>query len=185
MDRNFWGWGGIPARGISEEEIAWTPSVEVRQSGNNLVISADLPGLSENDVKLEVTEDGLLIQGERTQEYSENEGGVQRSERSYGRFYRLIPLPGGAKIDEAQANFNNGVLEVTIPTPQSEQKRRPIPISRSHAPKPQHSRAKSADGAYLPLRSEAAVPQSLVWAMPDERFPEWRSSRLFKRDQTQ
>ena len=129
MDRNFWGWEGAPARGVSEEQIAWTPSVEIRQSGNNLVIAADLPGLSEKDVKVEATEDGLVIQGERTQERSEEEGGVQRSERSYGRFYRLIALPEGAKIDEAKANFNNGVLEVTIPVPESQQKRRQIPIS--------------------------------------------------------
>jgi len=128
MDRNFWGWGA-PVRGVSEEEIAWTPSIEIRQSGNNLVIAADLPGLSENDVRVEASEDGLVIQGERTQEKTEEEGGVRRSERSYGRFYRLIPLPEGAKIDEAKANFNNGVLEVTIPVPESQQKRRQIPIS--------------------------------------------------------
>ena len=129
MDRNFWGLGGVPVKGASDQEITWTPSVEIRQSGNNLVIAADLPGLNENDVKVEATEDGLVIQGERTQERSEEEGGVQRSERSYGRFYRLISLPEGAKIDEAKANFNNGVLEVTIPVPESQQKRRQIPIS--------------------------------------------------------
>jgi HSP20 family protein len=112
-DRNFWGWG-TPARGISEEEIAWTPSVEIRESGNNLVIAADLPGLSEDDVKVEATEDGLVIQGERTQEESKEEGGVQRSERSYGRFYRLIALPEGAKIDEAKASFNNGGLRFSL-----------------------------------------------------------------------
>lgn len=129
MDRNFWGWERVPAGGVPAEEIAWTPSVEVRQSGNNLVVSADLPGLSEKDVKVEATEDGLVIQGERTQEKTEEEGGLRRSERSYGRFYRLIPLPEGAKIDEAKATFNNGVLEVTIPVPESQQKRRQIPIS--------------------------------------------------------
>ena len=129
MDRNFWGWVGVPARGVSEEEITWIPSVEVRQSGNNLVVSADLPGLSENDVKVEASEDGLLIQGERSREQSEEEGGVRRSERSYGRFSRLIALPEGARIDEAKATFNNGVLEVTIPVPESKQKRRQIPIS--------------------------------------------------------
>jgi HSP20 family protein len=107
MDRNFWGWGA-PVRGVSEEEMAWTPSVEIRQSGNNLVIAADLPGLSENEVKVEATEDGLVIQGERTQEKTEREGEVRRSERRYGRFYRLIPLPEGAKIDEAKANFIMG-----------------------------------------------------------------------------
>jgi HSP20 family protein len=85
--------------------------------------------LSENDIKVEATEDGLVIQGERTQEESQEEGGLQRRERSYGRFYRLIALSEGPKIDEAKAAFNNGVLEVTIPVLESQQKRRQILIS--------------------------------------------------------
>jgi HSP20 family protein len=107
------------------------PAVEVRESGNNLVIHADLPGLTENDVKVEVTDEGLVLEGERKREYSGEEGGWHRSERVYGRFYRLIPLPDGAKVEEAKANFKNGVLEISIPVPESERKRRQIPIGTS------------------------------------------------------
>jgi HSP20 family protein len=129
MDRNFWGRGMTAGNLSPEEEIAWMPPVEVRQSGNNLIVSAELPGLTENDVQIEATEGGLIIRGERCREYNQEEGGVQRTERSYGQFWRLIPLPEGANIEEAKATFNNGVLEVTIPVPESEQKRRQIPIS--------------------------------------------------------
>jgi HSP20 family protein len=111
------------------EELAWVPPVEVRESDGNLVVSAELPGLSENDVRVEATPDGLVIQGERRQEYTGEEGGVRRSERVYGQFYRLIPLPDGADIENARANFENGVLQVTIPVPESQQNRRQIPIS--------------------------------------------------------
>ncbi len=122
MDRVFGGWGGQQSSGF------WAPPVEIRQQGNNLMICADLPGLNKDDVKIEVTEAGLAISGERKHEQKEEREGFYRSERSYGRFYRLIPLPEEAQIDQAKAQFNNGVLEVVVPVPQSQQKRREIPI---------------------------------------------------------
>jgi HSP20 family protein len=128
IDRAFSRFSGNAGRGSGQEDFNWIPAVEVRQSGNNLLIHADLPGLSENDVKLEATEEGLVIEGERKQEHSREEGGWHHSERAYGRFYRLIPLPENARVDEARANFHNGVLEVTVPVPVSESKRRQIPI---------------------------------------------------------
>jgi len=99
---------------------------------DSIIIRADLPGLSEKDVKVEATDDGLLIEGERNQEHSGGEGGVHFSERTYGRFSRLILLPEGAKVDEANASFNNGVLEINIPVPESETKRRQIAIGSGH-----------------------------------------------------
>ena len=131
IDRAFSGLTGRRERGGFEQELNWAPAVEVRQSGNNLLVHADLPGLSENDVKVEATEDGLVIEGERKQEQTGEERGYHVTERMYGRFYRLIPLPEGAKIEEAKANFRNGVLEVSVPVPESETKRRQIPISTS------------------------------------------------------
>jgi HSP20 family protein len=114
-----------------DEEFTWAPSVEVRQSGNNLIVRADLPGVNEHDVHLESTQDGLILEGEKKREEEREEGGVYRSERVYGHFYRFIPLPEGAKLDQVQANFRNGVLEVTVPVPESQQHRRQIPISSS------------------------------------------------------
>jgi HSP20 family protein len=116
---------------ISPDDFTWTPTIEVRQQGDNLVIHADLPGLSENDVHVEATDDGLVIRGERRYEQTVNEGDVVRSERTYGRFYRLIPLPEDAKVENAKANFWNGVLEITVPVPESERRNRQIPIGSS------------------------------------------------------
>jgi HSP20 family protein len=117
MDRMFSGRERVE-RGV------WSPAVEIRQQGNNMIVSAELPGLNREDIKVEVTEDGVAISGERKHE-EQREG---YSERSYGRFYRLIPLPDEAKVDQAKASFNNGVLEITVPVPESERKRREIPV---------------------------------------------------------
>jgi HSP20 family protein len=131
IDRVVSGFGGHQRVDGFAGDFTWLPAVEVRRSGNNLIIRADLPGLSEKDVKVEATDEGLLIEGERNQENSSEEGGVHFSERAYGHFSRLILLPEGAKVDEAKASFKNGVLEINIPVPESETKRRQIAIGSS------------------------------------------------------
>lgn len=100
----------------------WYPQIEVSARGGNLVVCADLPGIRKEDVHLEIHDDYLVLEGERRQESEENQGGVYRSERSYGRFYRTIPLPDGTNAEQAKANFKDGVLEVTIPLPTQEQR---------------------------------------------------------------
>jgi HSP20 family protein len=106
----------------------WSPAVEMLERDGQLVIRADLPGLSPEDVRIEVSDDGLVIEGERRSEIEvEDEGGVYRSERTYGRFSRLIALPDDVDVSQAQARFDNGVLEIVIPLPEESQRRR-IPI---------------------------------------------------------
>jgi HSP20 family protein len=80
-------------------------------------------------MQLEVTEDTVILEGDRIADKQEKKGGMEISERIYGHFYRAIPLPEGAKVDQAKANFDNGVLEVTIPVEDPKEKRRQIPIS--------------------------------------------------------
>lgn len=120
MDRWF---GGSPAGAGF-----WSPNIDVRERDNQLIVSADLPGINKDDVKVEVTDEGVLIQGERKHESEDRQQGYYRSERSYGSFSRLIPLPEGASGDQAKAQFRDGVLEVTVPIPQSAHHRREIPI---------------------------------------------------------
>lgn len=111
-----------------QRERTWTPAVEVMQREGNLVVRAELPGLKPEDVKLQITDDAIVLEGERRDEREEDKGGLHVTERRYGRFYRAIPLPDGAKTDDARARFENGVLEVTVPTEQPKSKRREIPI---------------------------------------------------------
>jgi len=98
----------------------WTPAVEVFERDGTFVVRADLPGLKKEDVKVEVVEGALVISGERKEEQEEKGEGFYRSERTYGSFFRRLPLPEGVKSEEAAATFKNGVLEVTIPAPKRE-----------------------------------------------------------------
>ena len=94
----------------------WTPTIEVSQRGNEMVICADLPGLTKANVQLQIHEDKLTIEGERCEESaSQSAQGYHRTERSYGRFYRAIPLPEGVDGHAAQAKMRDGVLEITVP----------------------------------------------------------------------
>ena len=96
-------------------EGAWAPQVEVIERDNRLIVRADLPGMTKDNVKVDLDENSLVIRGERKTEHEENEEGYYRSERSYGSFYRRIPLPSGVKAEEANADFRNGVLEINMP----------------------------------------------------------------------
>jgi HSP20 family protein len=101
--------GWIPAQ--------WSPRIEVLERKDHLVIRAELPGLAIGDIKVEVADDMLTIQGERKQEKKEEKEGHFYNERSYGSFYRAIPLPEGVDAGKATAEFKNGVLEVVMPAP--------------------------------------------------------------------
>jgi len=107
----------------------WSPAIEVRERNGNLEIDAELPGMKKEDVKVECTEEGVTIEGERKMESEQNEKGVYRSERSYGHFLRQIPLPAEAQTDKAKAEFKDGVLRIRIPIPENKSsQRRQIPI---------------------------------------------------------
>jgi HSP20 family protein len=108
---------------LAERRMDWSPAVEAFQRGNEFVVRADVPGLSRDDLTVEVGEDALTIQGERKYDHQEEREGVFRSERSYGSFYRVIPLPEGAVGESAKANFKDGVLEVVIQAPSAEVRR--------------------------------------------------------------
>jgi HSP20 family protein len=112
----------------TSEAAAFSPHVDMFERDGKLVISVDLPGLKKDDLKIDVAEDAVLIEGERKYEHEEREEGVYRTERSYGQFRRHIPLPEGVKTDTATANFKNGVLEITMEAPQLAKTRRRIQI---------------------------------------------------------
>jgi HSP20 family protein len=121
MDRLFG--GTLASRATDLVGGRWSPQVEMFERDNNFVVRADLPGMTRDDVKLELTDNGISIEGERRDENEERGEGFYRSERTYGKFYRRIPLPEGVQVDDASASFTNGVLEVTMPTTKREQRK--------------------------------------------------------------
>lgn len=112
-----------PSVGTDLPEGLWSPEVEVFEKDGELVVRADLPGLTRDDVKVELADDGVTIEGERKSEHEEKGEGFYRSERSYGKFYRRVPLPEGVKTQNAHANFRNGVLEITMPAAKPEERK--------------------------------------------------------------
>jgi len=107
----------------------WRPAIEVKEEKGDLLFTAELPGVNYGDVKVHFTGDALVVEGERKYEKDEKREGYFHTERSYGRFYRAIPVPEGADADKATARFNNGVLTVVIPVPEILTKIREIPVT--------------------------------------------------------
>jgi len=126
FDRLFGGFGfgqGWGAPVAERQRMDWTPAIEAFQRGNEFIVRTDVPGLSRNDLTVEVGDEALTIRGERKYDHEEEREGVFRSERSYGSFYRLVPLPEGAVSESAKANFKDGVLEIVIQAPSQEVRR--------------------------------------------------------------
>lgn len=99
------------------EGAGFTPAVDVFEKDNRLITRVDLPGLKKEDVKVEVTDGHLAISGERKSEVEDQKDDYYRCERSYGSFYRAVPLPEGVKFEDVRATFADGVLEVSVPLP--------------------------------------------------------------------
>jgi HSP20 family protein len=107
------------ARSLGEEGITgtrtWAPAVDVFETKDAVVLKAELPGLTADEVDVQIDDNVLTVSGERTFKDTVEEGRFYRLERSYGRFSRSLTLPQGIKADAISATFADGVLEVTVP----------------------------------------------------------------------
>ena len=118
--------------GQTEQSRRWVPPMDLVEAEDHFVLKADLPGLTEADVNIEVQDGSLTISGERRAEHEQRERGWYRIERAFGSFNRSLTLPDGVDADRIEASFSNGVLEVRIPKPE-ERKPRRIEISPTEA----------------------------------------------------
>ena len=94
---------------------AWLPTVDVFEQDDALVIKAELPGLKKENIEVTVDQGDLVLRGERKVENEVKEDRYYRMERTYGSFYRRIPLPPNVKAEQITASYKDGVLEVRIP----------------------------------------------------------------------
>ena len=102
----------------------WVPSMDLVETGDAFVLRADLPGMTEADVNIEVRDNTLTLSGERKTEYEDRQRGFYRLERQFGKFSRALSLPEGVNAEAIEANFTSGVLEVRIPKPEERKPRR-------------------------------------------------------------
>jgi len=113
MNRFFDDFFGEQRRGLAEG--AWLPAVDVSETDSELVVRAELPGMSHEDIEINVQDNILTLKGEKKQEKKEEKENFHRLERSYGSFSRSFSLPTGVKPDDIKATFKDGVLQVTMP----------------------------------------------------------------------
>ena len=102
----------------------WIPAMDLVEAEDHFVLKADLPGLAEDDVAIEIQDGTLTLSGERQAEHEQKERGWFRVERQFGRFSRSLSLPDGIDPDAVTADFHNGVLSVRIPKPEERKPRR-------------------------------------------------------------
>jgi HSP20 family protein len=127
-----------------EQGRRWVPPVDLVEAEDHFVLKADLPGLSEEDVSIEVQDGNLTISGERGAEHEASERGWYRIERSFGSFNRSLTLPDGVDADAITARFDRGVLEVRIPKPEERKPRRVEIRANGGAPAVEGSASDSA-----------------------------------------
>ncbi len=116
------------------KESMWAPAIECKRVNGELLVTAELPGLKKEDVTVRITDESLIVEGERKLESKEEKEGYFRSERSYGKFWRQIPLPEGANPELIKASMTDGLLEVKIPVQETKPIARQIPIEQHAAP---------------------------------------------------
>jgi HSP20 family protein len=133
MDRMFTKTGAFAPSAETAQMQTWAPAVDVRRCNGNLVVTAELPGLKQEEVKVRMTDTAVIIEGERKREHTEDHKGFHRFERSYGKFYRSIPLPDGAKTEQAKAELTDGVLKISVPAPEAKPAARQIPVQAGTA----------------------------------------------------
>ncbi len=106
---------GLPERRRGLLEGEWAPSVDVAETDNEVVVTAELPGVKQDDVDITITDDVLTLKGEKKEEKEVKEKNYHRIERSYGSFQRSVSLPAGVQADKAKATYKDGVLHITVP----------------------------------------------------------------------
>jgi HSP20 family protein len=115
VNRLFDSFFGRPGNGGARR---WIPATDLVETEDSLVLRADLPGMDENDVEIEIKDGVLTISGQREAKHESKEEGFHRVERAFGSFARSLSLPDGIDADRVSAGFDRGVLEVKIPKPE-------------------------------------------------------------------
>jgi HSP20 family protein len=124
MNRLFNGVFDAPTPGNRGAFRRWIPAMDLVEAENEFVLRADLPGLTEGEVNIEVDDNVLTISGERKAEHEDRKEGFYRVERSYGSFRRSLTLPDNVDPEAVKASFENGVLEVRVPKPEQRKPRK-------------------------------------------------------------
>ncbi|MEW5860113.1 MAG: Hsp20/alpha crystallin family protein [Cyanobacteriota bacterium] len=109
----------VPARG-GERSFVRVPAAEMEETKDAIHLKLEVPGIEAKDLDVQVTENAVSISGERKEETKTEENGVTRSEFHYGKFQRVIPLPARIQNTQVQAEYKDGILNLTLPKSEEE-----------------------------------------------------------------
>jgi len=137
MNRLFDNVFDTPQAGNATGMRRWMPPMDLVETDSHFVLRADLPGLSQDDVTIEVEDRVLTISGERKAEHETSKEGYHRVERAFGTFSRSLTMPDGVSPEAVEAHFDRGVLEIRIPKPE-QRKPRKITIASRTLDVPEH-----------------------------------------------
>jgi HSP20 family protein len=144
------GRGGAPNR-------RWIPAMDLVETADHYVLRADLPGLDDDDVNIQLEDNVLTISGERKTQHEQHEEGYYRIERAFGNFARSLTLPDGIDPDAVQGHFDRGVLEIRIPKPE-QKKPRQVQIALGTRPTDDTKTMQSTDTGDPQVNSDDPVP---------------------------
>lgn len=165
------GSSNAPSRRDAGNTAVWVPPIEVEYRDGNFVVSAELPGIPDEDVTVAITDDAVVIQGERQVQRDEDRGGVRRTELRYGQFYRAIPLPDGADSDKATAEFQDGILRITVPISQPQSNTRQIPIQSSGASQSRLTSSSQSQSGQSQSSSDTGTQQTKSTQSSEQKSP--------------
>jgi HSP20 family protein len=136
-----------PSDGDGNDLLLAQPRMNIEDTGNELRVTAELPGVSEDDVQVTLDDDTLIIAGEKRDEREVDDRDVRLVERVFGRFRRAIQLPFSPNPDQVEASFRNGVLTITVPkNAEQRSKQRQIEVRRDSGPSENSSRSAQGSG---------------------------------------
>jgi len=114
FDDFFKGFGTLPFRSLEERMAGFSPSIDIRENDEEISIKADLPGLDEKDIEVQLSDNVLTIKGEKKEEKEDQGKDYYHVERTYGAFHRIIPLHASVDEKKVAAQFKNGVLTISL-----------------------------------------------------------------------
>jgi HSP20 family protein len=156
MNRLFNSFFDTPTHSNGATLRRWVPAMDLTETEEAYVLKADLPGLSESDVSIELDENILTISGERKSSHEDRKAGSYRVERSYGSFRRALTLPEGVDGEAITATFDKGVLEVTVPKPAHQAPRKvQITVGGASAGEPQAIESSESSSSEAPASETA------------------------------
>jgi HSP20 family protein len=159
MNRLFNSFFDTPAQPNGAPLRRYVPAMDLVDTGEAFVLKADLPGLSESDVSIELDDNVLTVSGERKSEHEDRKAGYYRVERSYGSFRRSLTLPEGVDPEAVTATFDKGVLEVTVPKPEQQAPRK-VQITVGGASTGQAQAIEGSESAADAPASAAPAPEA-------------------------